>query len=106
MNDYFFYLIFAGIFAFALYSLFTKHGKGRMMGGTITETLPDEIVQKKGIVTTTIKVHVIDSNQSEKLVGVDISESAKLGASFKPISLSKTDAQKLAHMLNDAASKT
>jgi hypothetical protein len=106
MEDYFFYLVFAGIFVFVLYSLFTKHGKGRMLGGTITETLPDEIVQKKGMVTTTVRVHVVDSNQPEKLVGVEISESAKLGASFKPISLSKSDALKLAGMLNEAASKT
>ena len=97
---------FAVFAAYVGYSMFSKRGKGRMLGGTIIDTASEEIVQKSGILTTSIKAHVVETKNQEKLVGLEISENAKLGASFKPIRLTKTEAEKLMRMISETVSKT
>jgi hypothetical protein len=94
------------IIGFVLYTMFTKSGKGRMLGGTIIDSSSEEIIQKSGMLTTAIRAHVVESKTKGKHVGLEISEGAKLGASFKPIKLSKPEAETLIRMLSEAVSKT
>ena len=87
-------------------SKFLKQGKGRMLGGKIIDTTTEEIVQKSFLLTTSIRAHVVESKNNEKLVGLEISGNSILGPSFKPIKLTKTEAEKLAKMLSETANKT
>lgn len=105
-SDYLIYVVFVGFAGYVMYSMFTKQGKGRMLGGTIIETTKEEINQQTGMLTTVIRTHLIESKSQQKLVGIEISENAKLGASFKPITLNKSEAQKFVRMINDVISKT
>ncbi len=106
LTDNIFYVVFVAFFLFVMYSIFSKKGKGKMMGGEIVETSANEIVQSSGILTTTIRTHVIKSKTGGRHIGIEISENAKLGASMKPIKLSKQEAEKLIGMLSEAVSKT
>lgn len=94
------------IIAYVFYTMFTKSGKGRMLGGTIIDSSSEEIIQKSGMLTTAIRAHVVESKNKIKHIGLEISEGAKLGASFKPIKLSKSEAETLIRMLSEAVSKT
>lgn len=77
-----------------------------MLGGEIIGTAKDDIQQSSGMLTTKIRAYVIQSKSGNKHIGLEISENAKLGASLKPIKLSKQEAEKLIGMLNDVVSKT
>jgi len=99
-------IIAIGIIGYVFYSMFTKSGKGKMLGGTIVETTSEEIEQKSGMLTTTVRAHVVEASAGNKHVGLEISEGAKLGASYKPVKLSRSEAETLVRMLNEAISKT
>ncbi|MBB5212546.1 hypothetical protein [Microbulbifer hydrolyticus] len=95
-----------GIFALAIWQHFTKSGRGRALGGTITETISDRVVYKKGQKTTEITVHVVSQSKPQKLVGIEIKEKFFAGFNMKPISLSKAEALRLSKLLSEAAQKT
>lgn len=99
-------VVFVAFFAFVMYSMFSKKGKGIMMGGNIVDTANDQIVQSSGMLTTKIRAHVIQSKSGERHLGLEISENVKLGASMKSVKLSKQEAEKLIGMLNEVVSKT
>ncbi len=100
------FLAFAGVAVFLAWFSFSKRGKGLMLGGTIIDTCTEEIVQKTGMLTTAIRVHVVETKNKDKLVGLEISENRKLGVSFKTVKLTKTEAEKLARMISETANKT
>ena len=98
-----FFVVFGGMVAF---TLFTSRGKGLMLGGKIMATASEEVRQSSGMLTTTVRAHVVEARGGGKHVGIEISENAKLGASFKPLKLSKGEAETLIGMLNEVVSKT
>lgn len=106
LMDNIFILVFAAFFVFVLYSMFSKRGKGMMLGGEIVDTATSEIDQSSGMLSTKIRAHVIRSKTGNKHIGIEISENAKLGASMKPLKLTKREAEKLIGMLNEVVSKT
>ncbi|WGL17729.1 hypothetical protein PVT68_05390 [Microbulbifer bruguierae] len=106
MENGLFYFAIAGFFGLAVWQLFTKNGRGKVLGGSIVETLSEQVVYKKGAKTTEITVHVIAHGMPQKLVGIEIKEKAFAGFSLKPISLSKAEALRLAKLLTEAAQKT
>jgi hypothetical protein len=106
VEDNFIFVFIILFFGYVFYSMFSKQGKGRMLGGTITETATEEIVQKSGMLTTAIRTHVVETKNGDKRVGIEISENAKFGASFKPIKLTKMEAETLIRMLSEAVAKT
>ncbi len=99
-------LIFFGFMGFVLWSLFSKTGKGRMLGGKIVYTANDEIVQTQGINKTAIRAHLIETKSGSKHVGIELSDNAKLAASMRPIKLSKQEADTLAAMIKEMANQT
>jgi len=77
-----------------------------MFGGKIVGTLGDSIIQQNGITKTTIKIHLIEKKHGEKVVGVELTDNAKLAWAMRPITFTKSEAQQLVAMLNEAISKT
>lgn len=98
--------IFLAFMAYVIWSMFSKSGKGRMLGGKILESASNEIVQKNGMVTLTLRSHLIESSSGRRHIGLELSQNAKLGASMVPIKLSKAEAEKLIGMLREIAEKT
>jgi ABC-type Na+ efflux pump permease subunit len=99
-------IIFFGFFAFVLWSMFSKAGKGRMLGGTIIDTAKDEITSNEGIAKTALRAHVVEAKNGTKHVGLELSQNAKLAASMTPIKLSKKEAETLIGMLREVVDKT
>jgi len=106
LPDNLFLFVFVAIAGFALFTLFTSRGKGLMFGGRIVASASDEIRQSSGLLTTTLRAHVVEASGGSKHVGIEISENAKLGASFKPLKLSKGEAETLIRMLSEVVAKT
>ncbi len=109
MNDLIssiFLIIFIGFMAFVFWSMFSKKGKGRMLGGTIIHTAKYEVVQTEGIAKTIIRAHVIETKTGSKHVGLELSESAKLAVSMTPIKLTKQEAESLIYMVKEVIEKT
>ncbi|MEO2266820.1 hypothetical protein V1358_05870 [Pseudoalteromonas sp. YIC-656] len=98
--------IFFGFMGFVLWSMFSKTGKGLMLGGKIVHTANDEITQTQGIKKTAIRVHLIETKSGTKQVGIELSDNAKLAASMTPIRLSKQEAETLINMIKEVTDKT
>jgi hypothetical protein len=99
-------LIFFGFMGFVLWSMFSKTGKGRMLGGKIVHTANDEILQTQGMNKTAIRAHLIETKSGSKHVGIELSDNAKLAASMRPIKLTKQEAESLINMIKEVADKT
>ena len=92
--------------SYFVFSVFTKKGRGKMMGGTIVETISTEVVQKEGMQTTTISAHVIQPKRGIPHVALEIHEKSKFGFSIRPIQLQREEARTLIRMLDEAVKKT
>jgi len=96
-------LFFLCFIAYFVFSIFTKKGKGRLLGGKIVRTIDTEIKQSKGIARTTIRAHVIDRKKSvENSISIELNQHAFLAWSMMPINLSKEEAKTLVSMLQEA----
>ncbi len=77
-----------------------------MFGGKIADTMDEEIKRRKGIATTTIRVHSIEKkDEVEKSIGIEVTQNAILGWSMNPINLSKSETLTLISMLQEAVKK-
>lgn len=99
-------LAFVAFFVFIFWSLFSKSGKGRLLGGKILTTAKDEIIKKEGISKTALRAHLVEAKDGTKHVGLELSQNAKLAASMTPIKLSKQEAETLISMIREVADKT
>lgn len=93
-------------FLYVLYTMFSKRGRGNLLGGTIIDSSREEITQKVGMIKTTIRAHVIESKTKNKHIGLEIAATSILSADIKPIKLSKSEAETLVRMLREAISRT
>jgi hypothetical protein len=106
MENYIIPIFFVAFISFFLFTVFTKKGKGRMFGGEILETIPDEIRPNLKGVKTTIKMHVVrKKNEISNSIGIEITDKTFLSWNMRPLTLSKSEAQKLIMMLNEAINK-
>lgn len=87
--------------------LFTKRGKGWILGGEILHTISKQIITPYRIQTRKITIHKLLSFKSppEKLVGIEITHPTLMGFSFFPISLTTTEARELITLLEEALNK-
>ncbi|GJM08389.1 MAG: hypothetical protein DHS20C11_06650 [Lysobacteraceae bacterium] len=99
-------IMFVAFFAFIMWSMFSKAGKGRMLGGVIIDTAKDEITIKRGIAKMALRAHVVEARNGRRHVGLELSQNAKLGASMTPIKLSRHEAEALIGMLREVIDKT
>lgn len=97
-------LFFVVFIAYFVFSIFTKKGKGRLLGGTIVRTIGTEIKQSKGITRTTIRAHIIDmKHHAENSISIELNQHAFLGWSMNAMTLTKSEAKTLIEMLQEAA---
>jgi len=91
------------IAAFFLFSVFTKEGRGKSLGGAIVETMDDTLELRDGLVKTKIKVHLLSvDGETENLVSLDISRSTFASYNLSVANLNKDQALRLITMLQSA----
>lgn len=106
MAEYMFFGIFAafvGYFAFSVY----RHGgfRGAMFGATVRETIGEVEGVARGY-SSKLKVHSLGSREGgDALVGLELVATSIGSWSSSPISLSRAEAQRLASLLQEAASR-
>ncbi|TGD70531.1 hypothetical protein E4634_21015 [Mangrovimicrobium sediminis] len=106
ISKYGIYAFIVVFFIFVMYSMFTRKGRGMILGGNIVSTSGEEIEQKSGMISRRILSHTVEAKDGTKHVGIEISENAMLGKSLKSIRLSRQEAEKFVRMLNESISKT
>ena len=95
-------LIFIVFVAAFLFFVISKKGKGMMFGGEIIHTINGNPQGKRRIITTGVKVHVVQAAPMVRFVGLEINQSGGLSWQMIPISLPISDARLLADMINQA----
>lgn len=96
-----FFFVFAAIFAYVVYQIATNGFKGSVLGGKIVRTA-GEVQDSRAVGTNKLRVHVVDRD-GERLVGIEFSQFAFLSYSMTGLSISRSDAKRLADLIRDAA---
>lgn len=99
-------LLCLGGLVFFCWSLFSKAGKGRLLGGTIVDTANDEITTKGGLAKVALRAHVVQTKNGSKHIGLEVFQNSKLAVNLTPINLTKQEAETLIGMLREVADKT
>lgn len=101
------YLFLAAFLTVAGYLLHRviRHGgfKAAMFGARIDRTMGEVRGEKQGPVGVTLRVHLLRRDAFEKLVGVEFVARSVASYQMLPITLSASEAQQLASLLNEAA---
>jgi hypothetical protein len=98
-----FFIIFAAFVGFFLYRII-RHGgfKAGMFGARIDRTVGEVGGEKQGPVSIALKVHILRRDPTEKLVGVEFVAKSFASYQMMPVTLSISQAQQLASLLNEA----
>ncbi|PWK45355.1 hypothetical protein [Pleionea mediterranea] len=96
-------IIFIILAALIIYGLISKKGKELMFGGKIIKTMENTPKGEKiRLVSSGVKVHVVEVAPQLKNVGLEISQHGLFNFSMVPVSLSFSDAKLLADTIYDA----
>jgi len=95
------FLAIAGFFGYRM----IRHGgfKAAMFGARIDRTVGEIPGEKQGPMSIALKVHVLRRDATEKLVGVELVAKSFASYQMMPITLSTSQAQRLASLLHEAA---
>jgi hypothetical protein len=98
-------LFFVAIAGLVFFQLFTRRGREWMLGGRIGRTYGTPIVLRRGMTTTTIRIHSVEAKHlgDSPRVGIEIANRAALAASTTPLTLSQDDARALGDALKEAS---
>ena len=98
-----FFAIFAAVVGFFAYRMI-RHGgaKAAMFGARIDRTVGEVGGERQGPVGVALKVHVLRREAAERLVGVEVVAKSFASYQMMPITLTASQAQQLASLLNEA----
>jgi hypothetical protein len=98
-----FFTVFAAVIGFFVYRML-RHGgfKAAMFGARIDRTVGEVSGEKQGPVGVALKVHILRREAAEKLIGVEFVAKSFASYQMMPITLSASQAQQLASLLNEA----
>ena len=98
-----FFAAFVGVIGFFAYRMI-RHGgfRAAMFGARIDRTVGEVSGEKQGPVGVALKVHILRRDAAEKLVGVEFVAKSFASYQMMPITLSASQAQQLAALLNEA----
>jgi len=100
-----FFAIFAAIIASFLYKR-AKYGSwtGALLGASIKHEVGEVTLDKRQMVTRTIKVAIMgDARSGDNFVGLTLISKAALGAGMMPLKLTRQQALELSALLQQAA---
>jgi hypothetical protein len=73
-----------------------------MFGASIEHTVGEVIGENQGSLSVALRVHSLRGDGLQKLIGIELVATSSLSYKMVPITLSVTQAQRLASMLEDA----
>jgi hypothetical protein len=99
--------LFYAFFAFAVGNLAWRYFRsgsftGAMLGGKIKREIGHVAISSGVASSQNLKVHAMESSDSDPFVGIALVSKAPLAASMIPIKLSRSQAQELARLLQQA----
>lgn len=99
--------LFWAFFAFALANMAWRYFRsgsftGAMLGGTIKREIGQVAIASGSVSSQNLKVHAMESSDGESFVGLALVSKAPLAASMVPIKLSRSQAQDLVRLLQQA----
>ena len=79
------------------YTVMSKKGRGRLLGGQIVESISPSVRKKRGSVTTTVQIHRIQlkGDNRPNHIAVEICSRALLGFTIAPITLTESETKQL-----------
>jgi hypothetical protein len=105
--EFVFFAIFALVAGSFIYKIF-KHGglKAAMFGAPIERTVGE--VKGGGVkfMTIAVKVHTLDGDSPEKAIGLEFVAKSIASYQMMPVTLSASEAKKLATLLTSATSRS
>jgi hypothetical protein len=104
-----FYVFFGLVAAWMLFKIIKHRGfKGAMFGAVVRELSSEMELESRGIIKTTLKVHVLEPHEADRgpHVGVEIVHASFGSWEMHPISLTRTEAQRLSEQLAQAAKES
>jgi hypothetical protein len=101
--EYIFFAIFALVVGNFAWRYFRSGSlTGAMLGGKITREVGQVSITSSTASSKSLKVHCMESSDGNSFVGLSLISKAPLAASMVPIKLSKSQAQELAQLLQQA----
>ena len=103
--DYLIFFAFLCFMAFVVYMSFSKHGRGKMLGGNIVWSGKYHLIDKHKFTGSKshIQVHAIkDKSDSDSKVGIEVRHTSYGGFSVQPISLTIEQAEEIAKEIQEA----
>lgn len=99
-----FFVVFAAVLGYFGYRML-RHGgfRGAMFGARIEQTVGEVTGEKQGPMNVALKVHALRRDDSEKLIGIELVAKSFASYQMMPITLSVSQAQQLASLLQNAA---
>lgn len=95
--EYLFPIIFFSFFGFVIFMIFSKKGKEVIFGGKIVKTMdPVTKGKKRMLISSNLKVHIIENSLNGRNIGLEISQSGVLNYSMVPVVLPISEAKILA----------
>ena len=99
-----FFVVFAGFVGYFIYRMLRYGGlRGAMFGAKVERTVGEVPARKQGLLSTVIKVHLLNRDTPEILVGLEFVAKSITSYEMTGFALSAVDAQKLALLLQEAA---
>jgi len=98
-----FFVVVAAIVAYFGYRM-VRHGgfKAAMFGARIYRTVGEVSAEKQGPMRIALKVHVLQRDPSEKLIGIELVAKSFASYQMMPVTLSVNQAEQLASLLQNA----
>ncbi|MFC5743774.1 hypothetical protein [Dyella tabacisoli] len=101
--DYVFWAFFAFVLAHMAWRYFRSGSfTGAMLGGKIKREIGQASASSGSFSSQTLKVYTMESSDGESFIGMSLVSKAPLAASMQPIKLSKSQAQDLVQLLQQA----
>lgn len=105
--EYIFLAGFIGVLGYFVYRIIRYKGfKGAMFGAEILETFGEVSGSKSGFVSVSLKVHALSGPDAlHSLVGLEVVARSGLSYQMSPMTLERSEAQKLISLLERAVAK-
>lgn len=94
--------VFAAVIGFMLIRFMRYGFKGAMFGARVQRAVGEATATTSGPISTVMRVHVLERGDPDRAVGIELFTKALLGYSMVPVTLSQSEARKLAALLQSA----
>ncbi|WP_148289689.1 hypothetical protein [Ideonella sp. B508-1] len=103
LTENLFWFFFLGIVGYFIFRMVRYGGfKSAMFGAKIEKTLGEVEGQRQALLSSRLKVHLLEGGPSEKAVGIELVAKGVASYQMMPITLSAAEAKRLVSLLQSA----